>query len=170
MSSWLSLLWSSTEKLLLFEMMVDSNRFVEKFGRPQFTQCHEMLFSAMYTGVDMCMHSTWYQQLQSSQATPLCFHVTAFSHIWHGYLIFLGPGFNSTSDANKINSAVMYSAMIQFTKGSEGIPSLPPAALAAWDRPENTPTTLVGFTPAALAAWVSPTVVFVSFKIPALIL
>lgn len=45
------------EKLLFVLMMVDSNRLDVKFGIPQFVQCHEMLFSAIYTGVDICMQS-----------------------------------------------------------------------------------------------------------------
>lgn len=63
--------------------MKDSNKDDEKFGIPQFTQCHEMLelASALYTGVDINMQSAWYHLLQSSHATPLCFHVTALEHI-----------------------------------------------------------------------------------------
>lgn len=45
------------EKLLFVLMMVDSNRLDVKFGIPQFVQCHGMLFSAIYTGVDICMQS-----------------------------------------------------------------------------------------------------------------
>ena len=104
------LLWPIAELLLLLVVskeenefsvstVKDPNRLDEKFGMPQLTQCHEMLWSDINTGVDMCMQSAWYHWSQSSQATPLCFHVTARWHIWHGYLGVRGPGFSSMSDA-----------------------------------------------------------------------
>ena len=60
----------------------DSNKLNDmddKFGMSQVTQCHEIfeLAKALYTGVDMCMHSALYHLLQSSHATPLSFQVTA---------------------------------------------------------------------------------------------
>jgi hypothetical protein len=57
------------------------------------------LARALYTGVDICMHSTWYHLLQSSHATSPCFQVTALQHTWQGYFGALGPGLDYISDA-----------------------------------------------------------------------
>ena len=91
--------------------MNDSKRLVENWGIPQFIHCHETLLwqRASYTGVAICMQSTWYQPWQSSHATPRCFHVTALSHIWHGYLLNLWPGLSSTSAAFASKSRLRYS-------------------------------------------------------------
>ena len=40
-------------------------------------------------------HCWWYHWSQLSQHTPGVFHLTAFSHIAHGYLMVRGPGFGS---------------------------------------------------------------------------
>lgn len=95
--------------MLLVSIWKESNRLEENCGMPQEMQCHETFecARASYTGVDICMHSTWYHWLQSSHATPRCFHVTGRSQIWQGYLL-VGPGFNSTSEAFERRRRVRY--------------------------------------------------------------
>ena len=53
----LTLLLSRDEKLFDVLIMMESNRLDEKLGMPQFVQCHEILLSDMYTGVDICIQS-----------------------------------------------------------------------------------------------------------------
>lgn len=51
---------SKAENELLLSTANDSNRLLEKFGIPQLTQCHDILFKTVYTGVDMCIQFAWY--------------------------------------------------------------------------------------------------------------
>ena len=74
-----------------------SKRLVEMFGIPHLSQCQETLFSTSYTRFGIYMQSAWHNCWQSSQDTPLCPQVTAFSQIWQGLFSFLGPGFVSMS-------------------------------------------------------------------------
>lgn len=70
-------------KMLDYEFMAnDSKSRVEKSGIPHTAHRHDILddANALYTWVDMWTHSTGYQLLQSSHATPLSFHFTSFEH------------------------------------------------------------------------------------------
>ena len=67
---------------------LESKRLDEKLGIPHWTHVQDKSFNASYIVVGiskqlMCVHIS-----HLSHATPFCFQVTAFEHIWQGNFFF----------------------------------------------------------------------------------
>ena len=90
------------------KFIVSVNRADEKFGMPHEQHIHNISPAmASQTGVDIPMHSLWYQPSHWSHWKAFWFPRTAFIQIIHGCLGLEGPGFSSMSPASESKKEAM---------------------------------------------------------------